>query len=258
MPAPDAAAPTTDPSEGRRPTHVHLVPAHVEPEALRGGVVVMIDNLRASVTIAAALAAGAARVIPTLTVEEALAGRGGGALLGGERGGVLIPGFDLDNSPASYTPERVAGREVVFTTTNGTAALRHAGLADRVLVGSMANLSALCAAVAADERPVHLLCAGTGGRVSLDDCLPAGAMVERLVGMGRMLAPDDAGRLCLAAWRGRLALREGLRGLMRESRGGRNLVRIGLGADVEFCSLPDTIPVVPAFDAGDGAITLIP
>ena len=81
--------------------------------------------------------------------------------MGGERGGVLIPGFDLDNSPLSYTRERVQGKTIIFTTSNGTAALLHAKNAAEILVGSFANVTAICQRVANDPRPVHILCAGT-------------------------------------------------------------------------------------------------
>jgi 2-phosphosulfolactate phosphatase len=240
-----------------RPVRVHVVPERVDPAALAGSVVVVIDALRASVTIAAALHAGAERIIPTLTVEEALSWRdrlGGSVLLGGERGGVLIPGFDLDNSPGHYTPGVVAGRTVIFTTTNGTAALRHAGHAARVLVGSLVNASAVCDAAGSDDRPVHLLCAGTAGEAGLDDMLAAGAIVEGL--MARRRRPGDrACEECLEAWRGRHAAAGGLLGLMRESVGGRNLVRLGLEEDIERCSRVDSILVVPVFDPRTGAIT---
>lgn len=250
MPAPDLTPlPTTTVD---RPLHVHLHANHVTPESLTGGVVVVIDNLRASVTITAALHRGATEVVPTLTVEEALRARSEGAVLGGERGGVLIPGFDLDNSPRSYTRDRVRGRRVLFTTANGTAALVQSRLAARVLVGSFVNLSAVCAAVADDHRPVHLLCCGTREDVGLDDILPAGAMAERLLASGRAFVSDDAGRVALWAWRGVGA--RGLAAAMLESRGGRGLAKLGLSEDLSVCVDVDSMPIVPTYDHASGVI----
>lgn len=258
MPAPDVVAVEALPVA--RPLYVHLHAKLVTPEQLAGGVVVVIDNLRASVTMTAALYNGAERVIPTLTVEDALAIRARSAseglpspLLGGERGGVLIPGFDLDNSPRAYTREKVAGRTVVFTTVNGTAALLQARLAARVLVGSFVNLTAVCDAAAGDERPVHLLCCGTREDLGNDDILPAGAMVEKLVAAGRGLASDDSARLAAYAWKG---ARGELAGAMADSRGGRGLARVGLTADLPACAAVDSMPIVPEFDAGAGAISV--
>ncbi len=254
--------PPPEPGERGRSLRVHVHPSRVEPAALSGAVVIVIDALRASVTITAALAHGAARVVPVLSVEDARglrargAGEGSSPILGGERGGVLIEGFDLDNSPLHYTRERVAGRTLVFTTTNGTAALLHARQAARVLVGSFANLSAVCDAVADEARPVHILCAGTRDEITMDDCLPAGAMTENLVARGRELLSDDSARLCRLAWLGARAMPGGIALAMRESRGGRNLVRIGLGHEVDFCAAPDTLGVVPEFDPARGDITL--
>src|SRR5690349_1075339 len=104
--------------------HVHLLPALVREDAFRGATAVVIDVLRASSTIISALAAGAAEVAPCLEIDSAVRVaeeiRGvRTALLGGERGGLKIAGFDLGNSPFEYTAEAVAGRAVVFTTTNG-------------------------------------------------------------------------------------------------------------------------------------------
>ncbi|MCA9287717.1 MAG: 2-phosphosulfolactate phosphatase [Phycisphaerales bacterium] len=260
MPAPDLAPPPEF-APVARPLSVHLHPRLVEPAALAGAVVLVIDNLRASVTIAAALRAGARAVRPTLTVEDALHAKAQAdpshppPLLGGERGGTRIDGFDLDNSPLTYTPDRCRGRDVVFTTTNGTAALLHASHAARVLVASLANLSAVAAAVGADPRPVHILCAGTRDEVSLDDCLPAGALVDRLLVAGRALTQDDSSRLCLRAWREASATPDTLHAAMRDTRGGRNLLRLSLDADVAFCAVPDTLPIVPIFDHATGLIT---
>lgn len=269
MPAPDLPPPPSFDVPRQRPFAVHLHTRFVAPERFAGGVVIVIDALRASVTIAQALHAGARAIVPCLSVDEcretAQRLRGQGVprvLLGGERGGVRIEGFDLDNSPRSYTQDAVAGATICFTTSNGTAGLRHAGAtAARVLVGSMCNASAIVASVAHDPRPVHVLCCGTRDDVSMDDCLPAGAMTRGMLAAGRESVTDDSARMCLALFDG--AQREhaaagpaGVERLMRESRGGRNLVRIGLEDDVALCARLDTLPVVPEFDARAGRITL--
>jgi 2-phosphosulfolactate phosphatase len=141
---------------------------------------------------------------------------------------------------------------VIFTTANGTAALLQSRLAARVLVGSFVNLGAIVAAVADDPRPVHLLCCGTRDEVGLDDILPAGALVQRLIERGRGLVSDDSGRLALLAWRAANA--RGLLGVMADSRGGRGLARLGLDADMDTCTAVDSMPIVPVFDPDRGRI----
>jgi 2-phosphosulfolactate phosphatase len=261
MPAPDLPPPPA-PIVKERPLSVHLLPRLYRAEGFSGCVAIVVDTLRASTTICAALEAGASRIVPTLSVEEArvLAARPEmrGAVLGGERAGVRIEGFDLGNSPAEYTRERVGGRPVVFTTTNGTAALIHVSAASRVLVGAFCNLSAVCRAVARDPRPVHIVCAGTRDEVSLDDCLPAGAMVASLLAEGRHLVADDSADLCLRAWlEASRAGPDGVLAALNASRGGRGLSRIGLGADVEFCARADRFAVVPMYDPRTGSITAL-
>ena len=145
---------------------VHLLPQLVTEAQLRGGVAVVIDVLRATTTMTHALANGATTVMPCLSIEEAhtiaaevagikrgsadepLAAEGranAGVILGGERHGELIPGFDLDNTPTKYSPEAIGGKTVIFTTTNGTKALQHCRAADRILLGSFNSLHALIA-----------------------------------------------------------------------------------------------------------------
>lgn len=262
MPAPDL--PPVAPHAVERPLAVHLHPRLVDPGALAGGIAIVIDNLRASVTITAAITHGARGVVPVLTVDDARSARerlisdgmpATDILLGGERGGVLIPGFDLDNSPGSCTRERVAGKTIVFTTSNGTAALLHARLAPVVLVGCLANLGAASEFVKSDPRPVNILCAGTRDEISLDDVIPAGAFVERLSAAGRAIVSDDSARVALHAYRGASSSPGGIAEALRSSRGGRNLDRQGLGADIEFCAGVDVLGVVPRYDARSGRIT---
>lgn len=170
---------------------------------------------------------------------------------------MLIPGFDLGNSPREYTPERVRNREVIFTTTNGTRAVfaAVAGGASRILIGCLANLSALCSSLIADARHVHILCAGTNGEVSMEDVLCAGAVVARLREAGFAHGSDDQSRIAERVYRSAAAEPDGLMRAMLESHGGRNLARIGLGEDVRRCAEIDRLPVVPAFDPAAGTLT---
>ena len=162
--------------------HVHLLPDLVPEEKLAGNVAVVIDVLRATTTIVHALAAGARQVIPCLSIDDARAAAasrtGEKVVLGGERQGVRIEGFDLGNSPSEYTPEAVGGRTVVFTTTNGTRAMLRCRQADHVLLAAFVNRAAVLAGNSRPSRQnVHIVCAGTGGAITREDVLVAGSLV---------------------------------------------------------------------------------
>jgi 2-phosphosulfolactate phosphatase len=246
----------------------HFLPQLIAPEALAGGTVVVIDVLRATSTIAYALAAGARRVIPCGEVDEArriTAGlTEGGALLGGERGGLPIEGFDLGNSPCEYTPERVAGRTIVFTTTNGTRAMLRCRQAERAFLGAFVNLGALVDRLRNAEQ-VHFLCAGTKEEITREDVLAAGAIVHRLtlpddpVSASAWSRSDwnDEARVAYDAWQATLppaelpfveATPHWLARALAESNGGRNLARVGLARDIADCAALDRLKIVPELD----------
>jgi 2-phosphosulfolactate phosphatase len=236
-----------------REVNVHLLPRHFEPDELRGGIAVVIDVLRASTTIVTALANGARRIVPCGDVDMAKrvsAGFAPGeALLGGERGGVRIAGFDLDNSPAAYTSDRVAGKTIVFTTTNGTAALLRAQQADRVLIGSLVNRQALVREIAGDDRAVHLVCAGTVGIVTAEDVLAAGAIAAELECGAGTSSRDDLALVAKEYWAAASSSSERLQSVLRQSRGGRNLVELGFHSDIDFAARVDSIPLVAEYFA---------
>lgn len=238
-----------------------LLPGLIQPEELRG-VAVVIDQLRASTTICAAIHAGASAVFPFATIDEA---RGyarnfescGPYLFGGEREGVRIPGFDLGNSPRAYRADVVAGKRILFTTTNGTQAVRVCELAMRrpsVIIGCLGNLSALVESLAASMgQPVSLICAGTHGRVSAEDVLAAGAIADRLCERGWVIDDhDDTTRIAMSIWRRASSEKGGIVRTVLDSLGGRNLCKIGLRSDVDFCAELDNVPTVPWLN-GDGA-----
>jgi len=231
--------------------HVHFLPSLTTPGQLTGGAVVVIDVLRASTTIVHALVAGAREVIPCLEVDEArrVANQlSYETVLGGERGGLPIDGFDLGNSPGEYTPESVGGRAVVFTTTNGTRAMMQCRPARRVLIGGFVNFTAVCREVA-DERDVHLLCAGTRGEITHEDVLAAGMIAVDLTSSADdSLTMNDQAQIAADAWRTTsddLIAGIPLAQILANGRGGRNLWKIGLGADIEIAARIDAFDVVP-------------
>ncbi len=152
-----------------------------------------VDVLRATTTLALARANGAARVMPFAGTAEAIAYRDAhpGTLACGERDGRIVPGFDLGNSPAEYTRERVAGRTLAFASTNGSRALLAASRCRRRLLASFTNLSATLAALA-DQPDVWIVCAGKLGGFALEDAACAGTLAAALAKRGATLANDDA------------------------------------------------------------------
>jgi 2-phosphosulfolactate phosphatase len=260
--------------------HVHLLPTLIETESMKDGTAVIIDILRASSTIITALDNGALRVVPCGTPEEAVQLKHGSApgsvLLGGERGGVRIAGFDLGNSPAEYPPDVMTGRTVAFTTTNGTRALLKASSAKQILVAAFLNRNAVVDRLNRDYLPTHLICAGTDGVVTGEDVLFAGAIVD---GLQQRSSQDDfkdqrwilndSATIALGFWRQATSmnqpnmadgteaeqapckiqhLSDSIHRVLLETRGGQNLKSLGYDSDIRLCSQLDTIAVIPRYD----------
>jgi 2-phosphosulfolactate phosphatase len=246
---------------------IHVLPLHVSAEELAGSAVVVIDALRATSVICQALAAGAREVVPFLEVEETLAAaeKAGRAdvVLGGERGGHRIDGFDLGNSPSEYTAQAVGGRRVFITTTNGTRALDHAQQAARIIVGSFLNRSAVVASLK-DVPRIDILCAGTGGHATGEDILVAGAIVDQLCSPpGAKWQLNEAATAARQEWLGLVAaaqdegrsVSEQLAMELRDTAGGHNLVEIGLDQDLVDCAQVDRLRIVPKLDVRAWRIT---
>jgi len=162
-------------------------------------------------------------------------------LLGGERGGLSLPGFDVGNSPGEFKPKLCRNSTLVLTTTNGTKALLRAADADRVLVAGFVNYSAVCEQLRQDARPLHIVCAGTEGAVALEDTLLAGALVDFLCDVAE-LRMNDSARLAWDSFEhhGRV-----LAGALEISRGGAKLKQLGYDEDIRAAAQVDLFHVVP-------------
>ena len=214
-------------------------------------VCVVVDVLRASTTIAYALAAGARGVIPVETVEEAtrLAATldHETTLLCGERNSVRIEGFALGNSPREYTAEAVADKTLVFSSTNGARALAAVAGARECLTAAFPTLGAAAGRAAAASR-VTIVCAGAEGGFSLEDFFCAGMLVRAIESRteGGILL-DDAARTAReigGIYEDRLAE------IVETCDHGRELVALGFAEDLALTCAVDRFPFVPILRDG--------
>lgn len=211
----------------------------VTAEKIRGSVCVVIDVLRASTTMVTALANGCPGIMPVETPEEArqLASEGG-RLLGGERNGLRIEGFHFGNSPLEYTSAAILARFLVFTTTNGTRAIRACAEADSLFVACFLNANAVARYLRSVQRHVIIVCAGTRGEPSIEDTVCGGMLLDLLQ---RPLSPQASEGVAL--WK---AHQHDLAGMMkRVSAHGKSLVELGFERDIEYAAALNKFDVVP-------------
>ncbi len=240
------------------PLRTWLTGAPPRGQDVAGACAVVVDVLRATSTVAAALGHGAACVIPRTDVDEAfearaeLERRGEEPLLGGERGGFKVPGFDLGNSPLEYGAERVAGKSLILCTSNGTAALELCHGASRLYAASFVNAGATAAAVAKGAEPVILCCAGKEGAPSLEDVCCAGLIAASLLKVYRYEA-DDATTMAYLCWKYYAA---DVRRLLKTCNHGRHLAGLGFEEDLAFCSQVDALPVAATQRDGEKLVVV--
>lgn len=205
-------------------------------------VVLVIDTLRATTTAVTYLERGAEALLLTRTPEVALGLKGDGFLLGGERGGLPIPGFDFGNSPVEAQSQNFTGKTVVMNTTNGTGASHVAAQSGKhIFLAALTNAHAAARRARAQAtEEVAIVCAGTDERVSLEDVYTAGVLAEYLLSLGEFTI-DDGARIALTVRRNS---GNPLEALSSSLHGGR-LNNLGLGEDVGYAAQLSTSTVVP-------------
>src|SRR5476651_600692 len=241
------------PPSGGRGVNVCLTPALIPLFALEGNIVVVIDIFRATSSICYGIENGAEAIIPVSQVEECAAYREKGLdyLLAAERDGKVVDGFDFGNSPFSYTQEKVAGKTVVLTTTNGTHALHLARSAKKIVIGSFLNLTSLCNWLKTQNENILLVCAGWKNNFNLEDTLFAGAVIEQL--------KDDNFKLDDAAIAANDLFQIGkndINAYLKKTSHSERLKKLGIEKDIEFCLQIDLTTAIPVLE-GDRLVKLI-
>jgi 2-phosphosulfolactate phosphatase len=230
---------------------VCLTPALLPLFDIEGSIVVIIDIFRATTSICYGIENGAEAIIPVSQVAECSAYREKGMdyLLAAERDGKVVEGFDFGNSPFSYTAEKVSGKTIVLTTTNGTHALHLSIKAKRIVIGSFLNLTALCNWLKTQNEDILLVCAGWKNNFNLEDTLFAGAVAYQL----KHHKPDDAAIAALDLY---ILAKDNLDGYLKKTSHSERLKQLGIEADIAFCLNVDTTKAIPVLD-GDRLVKLV-
>jgi 2-phosphosulfolactate phosphatase len=230
---------------------VFFGPAGLTASDVAGRVVVVIDVLRASTSIATALANGARAVIPVESTEEvvmrAKAFERSEVKLAGERQMRPIPGFDLGNSPREFSRETVEGKTVLLSTTNGTTAIAALQGPRDVVIGSYVNFSAVLAMLRAALRggtDIAILCAGRDKQFSLEDAACAGRYAHHAMRRRTDIAVNDAAFASMLIDR---RYSDNLLRLFSASAHGRALSEAGYGEDLAVCAAIDSYPIIPIY-----------
>jgi 2-phosphosulfolactate phosphatase len=222
-------------------------PALYEAELHSGSIVVIIDILRASSAICTAFANGAAAIIPVAEVHEAKEYKSRGYLVAAERDGFVLDFADFGNSPFNFTRERVDGKTIVYSTTNGTGIIKMASSAGTMVVGSCLNISALTQWLIKQEKDVVLFCAGWKNRFNLEDTLCAGAMAEILLESGLYFTICDSTNAAIDLWR---IAEKDLSGYIEKVAQRRRLREKGLDDCISFCLTRDFTKKIPVIKDG--------
>lgn len=230
---------------------IQFLPVPPNPLLLSQRVVIVIDVLRATSVIVKALSEGAMEIIPVATVEEAFQKAKtfpqGTTLLGGERNSRRIEGFDLGNSPKEYIRERIKGKRIILTTTNGTKAFNIVSSGKKVLTACFFNLKAIARYCLSLEEDLLIFASGDEGNFSLEDVVCGGMFIEKMVeeeGSIRLTDSAVAARILYERFK------EDLLEVFYTSHHGRDLVKKGFEEDLLYCAQTDIYEVVPIFRGG--------
>jgi 2-phosphosulfolactate phosphatase len=222
--------------------HVCLSPALLPLYKVDEYITVIVDIFRATSSICYGIENGADAIIPVAEVDECIAYRDKETqfLLAAERNGEVVAGFDFGNSPFSYTKEKVGGKTVVLTTTNGTNALHLSRSAKKIVIGSFLNLTSLCNWLKTQNENVLLVCAGWKNNFNLEDTLFSGAVVDQL--KSGDFKTDDAAIASNDLYQ---LAKNDLNAYLEKTSHSERLKKLGIEADIAFCLNVDITTAIP-------------
>lgn len=205
-------------------------------------IIVVIDVLRATSAICAAFDNGVKELIPVSTIEEAKDYQSKGYLVGAERKGQIVEGFDFGNSPYSYMKPEVKDQTVVLSTTNGTKSINIAKDYGQVVIGALTNLDVLNQWLEKQDKNILCLCSGWQNKFNLEDTICAGAITDYLLSTGQFRSVEDSS---IAAKYIYLSAKDNVLGYLKSSSHRRRLKSLNLNEDIKYCLTPNQTPVIP-------------
>ncbi len=223
-------------------------PAIYPKHADDGNIVVVVDIFRATSAICTAFHNEVKRIIPVSTVDEARQKKQEGYLVASERDGFVLDFADFGNSPFNFTPDKVKGKEIVYSTTNGTRCIHLASHSKAVVIGSFLNLTALSEWLVRQQSPVLIFCASWKDRFSLEDVVFAGALAQKLLNSGKFKSVCDAVTASIDLWD---LARNNLSEYMRKSAQRERLAAKGLDDCIDFCLNMDYTRIIPICKNGE-------
>ena len=231
---------------------IQLIPFPPNSKVLLDHTVVVIDVLRATSVMIHAMSQGASEIIPLATLEEAFqmakAFPKGSIILGGERESKKIPGFDLGNSPKEYVAEKVKGKKLILTTTNGTKAFYLVRIGREILVGSFLNIGAITQRCLELDKDLLIFLSGNEGNFSLEDTICGGMLIELITrGKKKSISLTDASYCAQILYQ---RFQNRLLEAFHLSDHGKGLIRQGFEDDLVYCAQIDITDIIPEFKDG--------
>jgi len=208
-------------------------------------IVVVIDIFRATSAIVTAFYNGVSKMIPVATVAEAKEYQSNGYLAAAERDGEIIEGFELGNSPFGYMNNKVKGKTIAISTTNGTQAIEASRKATKIVIGSFLNLDVLCDYLLTQNKDVILVCSGWKNKFNLEDTIFAGAVVSKLsANLGCTITCDSA----IASQHLYNLAKDDLYGFLSNSSHRNRLEKLDLERDIQYCLTINQCPIIPIME----------
>ena len=219
--------------------------------------VIIIDVLRASSTIVTAFSNGCKSIITKPDIKSARKYKDSDPeiLLGGERKGLKVDGFDLGNSPLEYAKQVVKNKNLVLTTTNGTKAVESARYAKNILIGCFLNLESVVKSALDYEDDIIILCAGNDGRFSLEDTFCAGLMLREITTMNKTITLEDGAFFTFKAFKQIITnesqtTNTGIFKIISQTRHGKRLQSLNFFEDLKYCARLNQLSIVPKLSGG--------